>query len=159
MPRRCASSSMLVLQVVALSRFVVLSRFSRALGPTGVLAPVDWVRNPRNFTGPLLLTLWVPIDDGVNDGFDATLWETDGIGRQTRALREVPTPSPKPGEVLVETAAVALNYRDKMVIDSGQGLPLQFPFTPGSDLAGQVVAVGDGVTRFDVGDKVSFQPT
>ncbi|WP_327185341.1 alcohol dehydrogenase catalytic domain-containing protein [Mycolicibacterium fortuitum] len=41
-----------------------------------------------------------------------------------------------------------------MVIETGRGLPLEFPFTPGSDLAGTVVAAGDSVTRFAVGDEV-----
>jgi NADPH:quinone reductase-like Zn-dependent oxidoreductase len=87
-------------------------------------------------------------------------WEMDHIGRDALTLREVPTPEPQPGEVLVEVAAVALNYRDEMVIESGRGLPLRFPFTPGSDLAGRVVAVGRDVIRFAVGDDVisTFTP-
>ncbi|CDO08913.1 alcohol dehydrogenase [Mycolicibacterium cosmeticum] len=67
-------------------------------------------------------------------------WELDGIGRENLALRDVAVPEPSFGQVLVEVAAVSLNYRDKMVIESGRGLPLKFPFTPGSDLAGTVVA-------------------
>jgi hypothetical protein len=81
-------------------------------------------------------------------------WEMDGIGRDRLELREVPVPKPGPGEVLVNVAAVALNYRDKMVTESGRGLPLAFPFTPGSDLAGTVAALGEDVTRFGVGDHV-----
>lgn len=81
-------------------------------------------------------------------------WEMDGIGRDRLALRTVPIPQPKPGEVLVKVAAVSLNYRDKLMIESGMGQPLTFPFTPGSDLAGVVQAVGDGVTRFATGDRV-----
>lgn len=87
-------------------------------------------------------------------------WEMDAIGRDQLYLREVPIPSPGRHEVLVKVAAVALNYRDKMVIESGRGLPLAFPFTPGSDLAGTVVALGDGVRRFAAGDRVisTFMP-
>ncbi|SEK72034.1 NADPH:quinone reductase [Chitinophaga rupis] len=87
-------------------------------------------------------------------------WQMDGIGRDWLTLREVPIPKPRQGEVLVNVAAVALNYRDKMVIENGRGLPLVFPFTPGSDLAGSVVALGEGVTRFNIGDKVisTFTP-
>ncbi|MET0454913.1 MAG: NAD(P)-dependent alcohol dehydrogenase [Mycobacterium sp.] len=81
-------------------------------------------------------------------------WEMDDVGRNSLQLREVPIPTPKPGEVLVNVAAVALNYRDKMVTESGRGLPLGFPFTPGSDLAGTVVSLGEDVTRFDIGDHV-----
>jgi len=87
-------------------------------------------------------------------------WQMDGIGRDRLALREVPIPKPRQGEVLVNVAAVALNFRDKMVIENGRGLPLVFPFTPGSDLAGSVVALGEDVTRFNIGDKVisTFTP-
>lgn len=87
-------------------------------------------------------------------------WETDAIGREKLELRSVPIPSPGPRQVLVKVAAVALNYRDKMVIETGRGLPLEFPFTPGSDLAGEVIALGEGATRFSEGDRVisTFTP-
>jgi NADPH:quinone reductase-like Zn-dependent oxidoreductase len=87
-------------------------------------------------------------------------WEMDTIGRENLALREVPIPTPGPAEILVKVGAVALNYRDKMVAETGRGLPLRFPFTPGSDLSGQVVALGNGADRFTVGDRVisTFTP-
>ena len=87
-------------------------------------------------------------------------WEMDGIGRDRLALKEAAVPEPAAGEVLVKVAAVSLNYRDKLVIDGGMGLPLAFPFTPGSDLAGTVQAVGSGVTRFAPGGRVisTFAP-
>lgn len=87
-------------------------------------------------------------------------WEMDGIGRDKLALKTVPVPQPKPGEMLVKVAAVSLNYRDKLMIKSGMGMQLTFPFTPASDLAGVVEAVGDGVTRFAIGERVisTFSP-
>lgn len=81
-------------------------------------------------------------------------WQMNAIGYDNLELRNVDIPQPGRGEVLVKVAAVALNYRDKMVIETGRGLALDFPFTPGSDMAGTVVALGDGVTRFDIGDRV-----
>ncbi|EZP72746.1 Alcohol dehydrogenase, zinc-containing [Sphingomonas paucimobilis] len=81
-------------------------------------------------------------------------WETDAIGRENLELRTVDIPIPGPRQILVKVSAVALNYRDRMVIESGRGLPLQFPFTPGSDLTGEVVNLGEGVTRFSTGDRV-----
>lgn len=81
-------------------------------------------------------------------------WEMDGIGRDRLALRERPIPVPGRHEVLVAVEAVALNHRDKMVIESGRGLPLSFPFTPGSDLAGRIVATGEDAERFAIGDRV-----
>jgi NADPH:quinone reductase-like Zn-dependent oxidoreductase len=87
-------------------------------------------------------------------------WEMDGIGRDQLQLRSAPVPVPGPGQVLVRVHAVSLNHRDKMVIDSGRGLPLSYPFTPGSDLAGTVAALGDDATRFEVGNRVisTFTP-
>ncbi len=75
-------------------------------------------------------------------------------------LTETAIPTPARGEVLVRVKAVSLNYRDKLVREIGMGLPLQFPFVPASDMAGVVEAVGDGVTRFAVGDRVisTFHP-
>ncbi|SMD02736.1 NADPH:quinone reductase [Novosphingobium sp. B1] len=81
-------------------------------------------------------------------------WEMEGIGRDKLALRERDVPVPGPGEVLVKVGAVSLNHRDKMVIETGRGLPLAFPFTPASDLAGTVVQLGEEVRRFSLGDRV-----
>src|ERR1700712_4343969 len=67
--------------------------------------------------------------------------EMDAVGREQLTLREAAIPRPGPGEVLVRVAAVALSYRDKMVVENGRDLPLAFPFTPGSDLAGTVAAL------------------
>lgn len=81
-------------------------------------------------------------------------WTMDGLGRDRLVLSEVEIPTPGPGEVLVKVAALSLNYRDKMVVEGGMGLDLQFPFTPLSDLSGAVAAVGPGVTRFAVEARV-----
>lgn len=81
-------------------------------------------------------------------------WEMDGIGREHLALREAALPIPGANQILVKVAAVALNYRDKMVVETGRGLPLAFPFTPGSDLAGEVISLGPGARRFEPGERV-----
>jgi NADPH:quinone reductase-like Zn-dependent oxidoreductase len=87
-------------------------------------------------------------------------WEIDAIGRDRLALREAPIPVPGEHQVLVKVAAVALNHRDKMVVETGRGLPLAFPFTPGSDLCGEVIASGPGAGRFEAGARVisTFMP-
>lgn len=81
-------------------------------------------------------------------------WEMEGFGRAALELRQVAVPRPGPGEVLAKVAAVALNYRDLLVIADGMGAPLRFPFTPASDFAGTVVATGEGATRFVAGARV-----
>ncbi len=81
-------------------------------------------------------------------------WEIPSYGVDKLALQPAPIPTPKAGEVLVEVHAVSLNYRDLVVAENGMTANLVFPFTPASDMAGRVVAVGEGVTRFAVGDQV-----
>lgn len=87
-------------------------------------------------------------------------WEMNALGRAHLKMVDAQLPEPQAGEILVRVAAVALNYRDKLVIETGMGLALDFPFTPGSDLAGTVVAAGEGVRRLAVGDRVisTFAP-
>ena len=81
-------------------------------------------------------------------------WQMNGFGRENLRLAEAQRPEPGRGEVLVKVAAVSLNYRDMLVIENGMGGPVPFTFTPASDLAGTVEAVGEGVSRFRAGDAV-----
>ncbi|MFJ3316726.1 NAD(P)-dependent alcohol dehydrogenase [Herbaspirillum huttiense] len=82
-------------------------------------------------------------------------WHLGQFGKQHLQLQTVAIPRPGPGQILVRVAAVALNYRDKMNIDNGTGgAQVQPPFTPASDMAGEVVAAGDGVQRFIAGQRV-----
>ncbi len=87
-------------------------------------------------------------------------WTMDGIGRDRLSQAILPIPTPKADEVLVKVSAVSLNYRDKLVIETGMGLPLTFPFVPASDMAGVVEASGPGSSRFQAGDRVitNFSP-
>lgn len=72
------------------------------------------------------------------------------------AFAELPRPTPGPGELLVRVHAVGLNPIDNLIPngDFKPILKLRLPATLGSDLAGVVVEVGSGVTRFHVGDAV-----
>ncbi len=81
-------------------------------------------------------------------------WQITRFGLEALALVETPVPAPGPGEVLVRWRAQSLNYRD-LVIVQGTYLPnLPLPFTPLSDGAGEVTAVGPGVTAWQLGDRV-----
>jgi NADPH:quinone reductase-like Zn-dependent oxidoreductase len=82
------------------------------------------------------------------------VWNLEKLGRAGLVQRQASVPEPKAGEVLVKVGAVSLNYRDKLVIETGMGLDLPQPFVPASDMAGRVVKLGAGVTRFKVGDRV-----
>jgi NADPH:quinone reductase-like Zn-dependent oxidoreductase len=68
---------------------------------------------------------------------------------------ERPTPSPEAGEVLVKVRAISFNYRDLMVVKGVYNPKLKLPRIPVSDGAGEIVAVGDGVTIWKPGDRVA----
>jgi NADPH:quinone reductase-like Zn-dependent oxidoreductase len=83
-------------------------------------------------------------------------WLLKDFGLNNLELGEVPTPAPLPGELLVKVGAVSLNFRDKAIVDGIYEPHLvPKPLIPVSDAAGVVVAVGEGVTRFKVGDRVN----
>lgn len=71
------------------------------------------------------------------------------------ALVEQPMPEPASGEVLVRVRAVSLNYRDLLTVEAQRPGNLPPPLVPCSDGAGEVVAIGAGVTRWKVGDRVA----
>ena len=72
----------------------------------------------------------------------------------------LPDPTPGPGQVAIAVRATSLNYRDLMMVAGKYNPRLPMPCVPLSDGAGEVVAVGPGVTRFGVGDRVAgcFMP-
>lgn len=66
---------------------------------------------------------------------------------------EVPVPSPGPGELRIRVAAAGINFID--TYKRGGLYPVALPHTLGQEAAGVVTAVGDGVTAFNVGDRVA----
>jgi NADPH:quinone reductase-like Zn-dependent oxidoreductase len=68
---------------------------------------------------------------------------------------ERPDPEPAPGHVVVRVRAVSLNYRDLLILRGTYGVASAARVVPISDGAGEVIAVGRGVTRFAVGDRVA----
>lgn len=70
------------------------------------------------------------------------------------AVREVATPSPGPGEALVRVRAASVNFPDLLMTRGEYQFKPPLPFTPGLDLAGEVVALGEGVAGLAIGDAV-----
>jgi NADPH2:quinone reductase len=70
-------------------------------------------------------------------------------------LREVPVPQPGSGEVLIRVHAAGLNFPDSLIIQDKYQIKAPLPFAPGGELSGTVVAVGEGVQRLRVGDRVA----
>ena len=79
----------------------------------------------------------------------------DAFSIDALALSTRPEPKPGPGQVVVKTRAVSLNYRDLLVVKGDYSRKLPLPMTPCSDCAGEVAAVGEGVTRVKRGDRVA----
>lgn len=69
--------------------------------------------------------------------------------------KELPTPAPKAGEVLVEIKAASLNFPDLLIVQNKYQMKPPLPFVPGSEYAGVVAAVGEGVTQLQVGQSVA----
>ena len=75
-------------------------------------------------------------------------------GAEVLQYGDYPTPTPGPGEVLVRLQAAALNRLDLWVRNGWPGIKLEYPFIPGADGAGTVGALGEGVTGWQVGERV-----
>jgi NADPH:quinone reductase-like Zn-dependent oxidoreductase len=82
------------------------------------------------------------------------VWQIqDSFGIDHLKLVEKPEPSAGPGQVVLAMKAASLNYRDLLTV-KGMGGNFPLPLIPFSDGAGEVVAIGAGVTRVKVGDRV-----
>jgi len=85
------------------------------------------------------------------------LWLRTLGGPEALRIEEVPDPVPGQGELLVAMRAAAVNFPDLLTTEGKYQLRPDLPFAPGKEGAGVVAAVGDGVTRFRVGDRVMVQ--
>jgi NADPH2:quinone reductase len=72
-------------------------------------------------------------------------------------LEEWPDPAPGPGEVMLDVKAASVNFADLLVIAGTYQILPKLPFSPGKDMAGVVIATGDGVTTCKPGDRVAAQ--
>jgi NADPH:quinone reductase-like Zn-dependent oxidoreductase len=83
------------------------------------------------------------------------VWQISSFGIDSLEFVERPTPSPEAGEVLVKVRAISFNYRDLLVVKGLYNPKMKLPRIPVSDGAGEVVAVGEGVTEWKPGDRVA----
>jgi NADPH:quinone reductase len=77
------------------------------------------------------------------DGANALIW------------REAPTPEPAAGQVRIAIHAASLNFPDALIVQGKYQIKPELPFVPGSEYAGVVDAVGEGVTHLRVGQRVA----
>lgn len=80
---------------------------------------------------------------------------TNPVGVDALEWKELPTPQPGPGQVLVEIKAASLNFPDLLIVQNKYQMKPPLPFVPGSEYAGVVQAVGSGVDNLKVGQNVA----
>ena len=86
-------------------------------------------------------------------------WFVDRFGGPERlTLRARPDPTPEPGQVVVRTAAIGLNFADLFVRSGAYPGTPRPPFVPGMEISGTVEAVGDGVEGLTTGQRVVAVP-
>lgn len=73
---------------------------------------------------------------------------------ESLVVEDVPSPAPGAGEVLVDVGAASVNYPDVLLVRNEYQIHVPPPFTPGSDFAGTVRALGPGTDGWAVGDRV-----
>ena len=73
---------------------------------------------------------------------------------QSLVVEDVASPEPGPGDVVITVKAASVNFPDVLIIQNKYQVKPPLPFSPGSEVAGIVKSVGEGVTQVAVGDKV-----
>ncbi len=77
------------------------------------------------------------------------------VGVDALTWKEIPTPTPQKGEVLIEIQAASLNFPDLLIVQNKYQFKPELPFVPGSEYAGIIRAVGEGVPHLQVGQAVA----
>ena len=76
-------------------------------------------------------------------------------GPELLTVAELPLPEPGPGQVRIKVAAAGVNFPDLLIIQNKYQMQPPLPFTPGAEVAGEITAVGEGVTGLKPGMKVA----
>jgi len=77
------------------------------------------------------------------------------VGVDALTWKEIPTPAPQAGQVLIRIEAASLNFPDLLIVQNKYQMKPDLPFVPGSEYAGVIEAVGEGVTHLKVGQSVA----
>jgi NADPH2:quinone reductase len=77
------------------------------------------------------------------------------VGVDALVWKELPTPAPRAGEVLVEIKAASLNFPDLLIVQNKYQFKPPLPFVPGSEFSGIVRELGEGVTQLKPGQRVA----
>ncbi|MEY4154708.1 MAG: alcohol dehydrogenase, partial [Pseudomonadota bacterium] len=77
------------------------------------------------------------------------------VGVEALNWKEIPTPVPQAGQVLIRIEAASLNFPDLLIVQNKYQMKPDLPFVPGSEYAGVIEAVGEGMTHLKVGQSVA----
>ena len=77
------------------------------------------------------------------------------VGVEALNWKEMPTPVPQSGQVLIRIEAASLNFPDLLIVQNKYQMKPDLPFVPGSEYAGVIEAVGEDVTHLKVGQSVA----
>jgi NADPH:quinone reductase len=75
-------------------------------------------------------------------------------GPETLVIGDIPDPVPGPGELLVAVHACAINFPDVLIIEDKYQFKPQRPFSPGAEISGTVLGMGEGVVGWSTGDRL-----
>ena len=70
------------------------------------------------------------------------------------SYRDFPDPVPGPGEIVIEVKAIGINFADSLVVEGRYQVKPSVPFIPGSEVGGNVKALGEDVEVLKIGDRV-----
>lgn len=84
----------------------------------------------------------------------ALLCKEHGMADKLELVDDWPEPQAGKGEIVIDIKAAGLNFPDVLIIQGKYQFQPEMPFIPGGECAGDVIAVGEGVERYKVGDKV-----
>ncbi|MEO0437966.1 MAG: NADPH:quinone oxidoreductase family protein [Pseudomonadota bacterium] len=84
----------------------------------------------------------------------ALLCTEHGLPDKLVLANDVEAPEPGTGQVVIGVKAAGLNFPDVLIIQGKYQFQPEMPFSPGGECAGEIIAVGEGVERWSVGDKV-----
>jgi NADPH2:quinone reductase len=99
------------------------------------------------------MSLMIAASVGYNPLVKAVLCKEYGPP-ESLVVEDVPSPTPGPGDVIISAKAASVNFPDILIIQNKYQFKPPLPFSPGSEVAGVVKAIGDGVDTVKPGDKV-----
>ncbi|WP_264050673.1 zinc-binding dehydrogenase [Methylobacterium flocculans] len=94
----------------------------------------------------------------MSETMKALVLEQHGEVGDLKVVHDYPKPKAGPGEAVIRVGASSFNYHDVFTVKGMPGIKVPFPVVIGLDMAGQIVELGAGVDRWQIGDRVLVNP-